>query len=120
VFSVAHAPYRKADWKLIAQGPAASRLIERGIAGPGLLAHVLVAQYADHPPLYLQSVIYGHEGVELEHSLPANSVGAASMLLRPAYAGLNAVYETGRVVEAVCCAHARRKSYDLNAARRHR
>lgn len=37
------------------------RPIERGIAGPGLLAHVLVAMYADHLPLYRQSVIYGRE-----------------------------------------------------------
>ena len=67
----------------IVQAPAASRPIERGIAGPGLLAHVLVAKYADHLPLYRQSVIYGREGVELERSLLANWVGAASMLLRP-------------------------------------
>ena len=39
----------------IVQAPAASRPIERGIAGPGLLAHVLVAKYADHLPLYRQS-----------------------------------------------------------------
>jgi transposase len=39
----------------IVQAPAASRPIERGLAGPGLLAHVLVAKYADHAPLYRQS-----------------------------------------------------------------
>src|SRR5450830_772835 len=38
----------------IVQAPAPSRLIERGIAGPGLLAHVLVAKFADHLPLYRQ------------------------------------------------------------------
>jgi transposase len=32
----------------IAQAPAASLPIHRGLAGPGLLAHVLVAKYADH------------------------------------------------------------------------
>ena len=32
-----------------------SRPIQRGVAGPGLLAHVLVAKYADHLPLYRQS-----------------------------------------------------------------
>ena len=36
----------------IAQAPAASLPIHRGLAGPGLLAHVLVAKYADHLPLY--------------------------------------------------------------------
>lgn len=32
----------------IVQEPAPSRPIARGIAGPGLLAHILVAKYADH------------------------------------------------------------------------
>jgi len=41
----------------IVQAPAPSRPIERGIAGPGLLAHVLVAKFTDHLPLYRQSVI---------------------------------------------------------------
>lgn len=49
----------------IVQAPVASRPIERGIAGPGLLAHVLVAKYADHLPLYRQSVLYARDGVEL-------------------------------------------------------
>ena len=39
----------------IVQAAAPTRPIERGIAGPGLLAHVLVAKYADHLPLYRQS-----------------------------------------------------------------
>lgn len=67
----------------IVQAPAPSRPIARGIAGPGLLAHVLVAKFADHIPLYRQSVIYAREGVELERALLANWVGAASILLRP-------------------------------------
>ena len=39
----------------IVQAPAPSRPIDRGLAGPGLLAHVLVSKYADHLPLYRQS-----------------------------------------------------------------
>ena len=67
----------------IVQAPAPSRPIARGIAGPGLLAHVLVAKFADHLPLYRQSVIYAREGVELDRALLASWVGAASALLRP-------------------------------------
>ena len=67
----------------IVQAPAPSRPIERGIAGPGLLAHVLVAKFADHLPLYRQSVIYAREGVDLDRGLLASWVGAASALLRP-------------------------------------
>lgn len=67
----------------IVQAPAPSRPIERGMAGPGLLAHILVAKFADHLPLYRQSVIYAREGVELDRALLASWVGAASALLRP-------------------------------------
>lgn len=35
----------------IVQAPAPTCPIERGMAGPGLLAHVLVGKYADHLPL---------------------------------------------------------------------
>ena len=42
----------------IVQAPAPSRPIARGLAGPGLLAHVLVSKYADHLPLYRQCEIY--------------------------------------------------------------
>jgi transposase len=43
------------------QAPAPSRPIARGVAGPGLLAHVLVAKYADPSPLYRQSEIYARQ-----------------------------------------------------------
>ena len=67
----------------IVQEPAPHRPIERGLAGPGLLAHVLVAKYADHLPLYRQSEIYAREGVELDRSTLADWVGGASRTLRP-------------------------------------
>jgi transposase len=67
----------------IVQLPAPSRPIARGLAGPGLLAHVLVAKYADHLPLYRQSEIYVREGVDLDRSTLADWVGGASALLDP-------------------------------------
>src|ERR1700723_4047658 len=182
----------------IVQAPAPSRPIARGVAGPGLLAHVLVSKYCDHLPLYRQSQIYERVGVELERSTLADWVGGSSQLLdplvealrryvmaagkvhaddtpvpvlapgngktktgrlwtyvrddRPAgdatpaavwfayspdrkgehpqahlghftgtlqadgYAGFDAVYETGRIQEAACWAHVRRKFYDLHVA----
>lgn len=42
--------------------------IERGKPGPGLVAHVLIAKYCDHLPLYRQSEIYAREGVDLSRS----------------------------------------------------
>jgi transposase len=67
----------------IVQAPAPSRPIERGLAGPGLLAHVLVAKYCDHQPLYRQAEMYAREGVELERSTLADWVGGSSRLLEP-------------------------------------
>jgi transposase len=182
----------------ILQEPAASRPIDRGIPGPGLLAHVLVAKFAHHLPLYRQSEIYAREGVELDRSTLADWVGGASRLLEPlvdvlrryvmnttklhaddtpvpvlapgngktktgrlwtyvrddrpagdaaapavwfayspdrkgerpqehlrdfrgvlqadGYAGFNRLYEDGRIQEAACWAHVRRKFYDLDQA----
>jgi transposase len=67
----------------VVQAPAPPRTIERGLAGPGLLAHVLVAKYADHCPLYRQAEIYAREGVDLDRSTMAGWVGASSELLAP-------------------------------------
>ncbi|MGE0273505.1 MAG: IS66 family transposase [Alphaproteobacteria bacterium] len=65
------------------QAPAPSRPIARGLAGPGLLAHVLVSKYLDHLPLYRQSAIYARQGIELDRSLLADWVGGCSRLLAP-------------------------------------
>jgi transposase len=182
----------------IVQAAAPSRPIERGVAGPGLLAHVLVSKYCDHQPLYRQSEIYARHGVELERSTLADWVGGTAELLEPlvetlrryvltaskvhaddtpvpvlapgngktktgrlwtyvrddrpaadraapavwfayspdrkgehperhlrefrgtlqadAYAGFNQLYENGRIQEAACWAHVRRKFYDLQQA----
>lgn len=183
---------------VIVEAPAPSRPIDRGLAGPGLLAHVLVAKYADHCPLYRQSEIYAREGVDLDRSTLADWVGATSHLLAPlvdavrkhvltasklhaddtpipvlapgmgktktarlwtyvrddrsaadttapavwfaysedrkgehpkqhlsnfsgilqadGYAGFHHLYEGGRIVEAACWAHVRRKFYDIHVA----
>ena len=67
----------------IVQAAAPTRPIERGLAGPGLLAHVLTAKFCDHLPLYRQSAIYAREGVDLERSTLAKWVGESSELLAP-------------------------------------
>lgn len=67
----------------IVQAEAPSRPIARGMAGPGLLAHVLVSKYCDHLPLYRQEEIYEREGVELDRATLADWVGSASGLLQP-------------------------------------
>jgi transposase len=72
-----------ASCESVVEAPAPVRPIDRGLPGPGLLAHVLVSKYADHLPLYRQSQIYAREGVDLDRSTLAGWVGAASELLTP-------------------------------------
>jgi transposase len=73
----------------ITQSAAPERPIARGLAGPGLLAHVLVSKYCDHLPLYRQSEIYARSGVELERSTLADWVGQCSALLAPLVGSLS-------------------------------
>ncbi len=67
----------------IVQETAASRPIARGMAGAGLLAHILVSKYCDHTPLYRQAQIYARAGVELERSTMADWVGHSFKLMDP-------------------------------------
>jgi transposase len=74
----------------IHQAPAPERPIAKGLASPGLLAHVLVAKYCDHLPLYRQSQIFARHGVEIDRSTLANWVGGACWWLEPLQARLAA------------------------------
>jgi len=67
----------------IVQAPAPSRPIERGIAGPGLLAHIATSKFADHQPLYRQAVIDERQGVELDRSMRARWLGMGAALIQP-------------------------------------
>jgi transposase len=72
----------------VAQAPAPERLIENGIPTEALVAHVLVAKYADHTPLYRQAQIYARQGITLDRSTLADWVGRAAFALRPVHARL--------------------------------
>ncbi len=72
----------------IHQAPAPDRPIAKGSATSALLAHVLVAKYADHLPLYRQSQIFARQGVDLGRSTLANWVGGAVWWLEPLHARL--------------------------------
>ena len=67
----------------VVQMPAPIRPIDRGLPGPGLLAHVAVSKFADALPLYRQSQIYAREGVDLERSTLADWLGATAQLVQP-------------------------------------
>jgi transposase len=72
----------------IFQAPAPSRPIARGLPGPALLAHVLVAKYCDHTPLYRQSGIYARDGVDIDRSTMAGWVEQGDELVAPLAAAL--------------------------------
>ena len=175
---------------VMAERPAAP--IEKGRPGPGLLAQVVTAKYADHVPLNRQTEIFARHGVTLARQTLCDWVAAAADLLTPlyedlkdrllaskvihtddtvvpvldrertatregrlwvyvsdghpadlvydytadrtragplaflgdfrgylqadAYAGYDALYATGRVVEVACWAHARRYFFDAKAS----
>lgn len=57
--------------------------IERGKAGPGLLAHIMVAKFDDHIPLYRLSEMYDRLGIDISRSVMADWVGRVSVLIDP-------------------------------------
>lgn len=67
----------------IVQAPAPSRPIQRGFAGPGLLANIAVSKFADHQPLYRQAVMHARQGVELDPSTTGRWMGACGELIAP-------------------------------------
>jgi transposase len=67
----------------VTQAPARAWLIEGALPTEGALAHVLVAKYADHCPLYRQSQILARSGLDIHRSTLAGWVGKAAFHLGP-------------------------------------
>lgn len=65
------------------QAPMPALPIPRGEADASVLAHVAVAKYCDHLPLYRQSEIYDRDGVDLDRSKLADWNGKSAWLLEP-------------------------------------
>jgi transposase len=84
----------------IFQALAPSRPIARGLPGPALLAHVMVAKYCDHTPLYRQSRIYARDGVDIDRSTMVGWVDQGDELLDPLVAVLGRYTLTGGKVHA--------------------
>jgi transposase len=62
---------------------AGAPVIEKGLAGPGLLAHVVVGKYADHLPLNRLEERFAREGVHLAKSTLCDWVAQVADLLAP-------------------------------------
>ncbi len=57
--------------------------IDKGLPGPGLVAHVITSKYADHAPLYRQEAMLARHGVEIARSTMCGWMKAAADLLAP-------------------------------------
>jgi transposase len=64
------------------QEPAPARLIEGGLPTEALVAHVLVARYADHLPLYRQAQMMQRQGVLIDRATLSFWMGEAGPRFR--------------------------------------
>src|SRR5690625_829582 len=90
-----------------------AHVIDKGLASHRLLAHVLVAKYADHLPLYRRQKRFAREGITLPLSTLADWQGK---LITDDYSGYKQSFKQGGITEIACMAHARRKFYELHVA----
>ncbi len=67
----------------IVQAPAPSRPIPRSMAGPNLLAYVLVSKFDDHVPLYRQNEIFARMGADIADTTLVDWCGGAMKALVP-------------------------------------
>jgi transposase len=67
----------------VAIAPKGPQPIEKGLPGPGLLAHTVLAKYGDHLPLYRQEDILARHGVTIRRSTLCDWMAAAAELARP-------------------------------------
>ena len=80
--------------------PMPTQPIERGLAAPALLAHVLGSKYLDHLPLHRQEQIYARDGVVLPRSTMAGWLGQLEVLFEPLVERLATHVLAGPVVHA--------------------
>jgi len=71
------------DCETLIQAPVPAHVIDKGIPTAGLLAHVMIAKFADHLPLYRQESIFGRAGLAIPRSTLAQWVGMTGVQLQP-------------------------------------
>lgn len=81
--------------------PLPEKLLERGVAGSGLLAHILVSKYADHLPLYRQEQIFAQRyKINLPRQTLARWVDLCAGWLQPIYEQIRTGVMAGGYVQA--------------------
>lgn len=68
-----------------AVAPPPEKVIDKGLAGPGLLAWIAVSKFGDHQPLYRQENIFERLGIDIPRSTQCGWLGQVAELLEPLY-----------------------------------
>ena len=84
----------------LVQAKTEPQIIDKSIATPELLAHIIISKFADHQPLYRQSLIYGRSGVHLSDSTMADWVGRCGAALEPLVKRLHELLLTQPILHA--------------------
>ena len=79
-------------------GPAEVGPLARGLAGPGLLAHVITGKFADHTPLHRQVGQLARSGVSTAESTLGDWIAGSADLLDPLYQLLHKRLLLSRVI----------------------
>lgn len=72
----------------VVQAPKPAQPIEKGLAGPGLLAQVITSKYCDHIPLHRQERIFARNGLDLSRKTLCDWVLESAHVLRPLVAAM--------------------------------
>lgn len=82
------------------QAPMPDLPIPRGMVDASFLAHMIVAKFCDHIPLYRQAEIDARAGVEIDRSQRAEWLGHMAWLLAPLVELIATHVMAGRVIHA--------------------
>jgi len=65
--------------------PLPAMPLEKSIAGPSLLTHLLVSKFVDHQPVYRQLEIFKRQNITINHSTVSGWIKDAVALVEPVY-----------------------------------
>lgn len=72
----------------IVTAPMIERPLPKAIAGPSLLANIVIDKYVDHLPLYRQTERFKREGINIAYSTITDWLSATCTLITPLYESL--------------------------------
>ena len=67
----------------VVTAPWRGKVIDKGLLGPGFLAHVITERFGNHQPYYRLEGKYRSEGLELSRSVMCESMARCAELLEP-------------------------------------